>query len=88
MRRLDTLGQRRGLSRSRLFEELLAGGERIAARGALQRELEAYYAAPEAEDAPAFARALAGAARLNAEEGSAPAGTKPSGRGRARGARR
>jgi metal-responsive CopG/Arc/MetJ family transcriptional regulator len=60
LKRLDILGQRRGMSRSRLFEALLLAGERTA----LQEELAAYYAVPQREADSAAALSLARAARI------------------------
>lgn len=81
LKRLDALGRRRGLSRSRLFESLLLAGERTAETLSLQDELAAYYADPERGEDRAAARSLAGAARV------APA-DEPVSRRRKAGARR
>lgn len=64
VRRLDSLGKRRGLSRSRLFESLLFAGERSTAASTLGEELGAYYAASEAAPDRHSAHRLAAAARL------------------------
>jgi metal-responsive CopG/Arc/MetJ family transcriptional regulator len=64
LKRLDILGQRRGMSRSRLFEALLLAGERTAETLSLQEELAAYYAVPQREADSAAALSLARAARI------------------------
>lgn len=64
LRRLDSLGRQRGLSRSRLVESLLLSGERALQATSLQEDLSAYYGAPEDAADRALAAALAGAARL------------------------
>ena len=74
VRRLDTLGNRRGFSRSRLFEALLLAGERSTVASTLGEELGAYYAEAEASPDRDSARRLAAAARLSpADEVAAPA---------------
>jgi hypothetical protein len=78
--RLDALGKRAGLSRSRLFEKLLISGARAAKRSALEEELEAYYGSirpGESAEDESLAQAFALAGRTVAIDETRPRAALP-----------
>jgi metal-responsive CopG/Arc/MetJ family transcriptional regulator len=50
--------RKKGVSRSRHFEEKLLEGEKILERRALEKEIRDYYAVPPTAEEKAFTRAL------------------------------
>ncbi len=62
VRRIDK-SRKKGVSRSRQFEERLEEGARLAEQRALEEEVRAYYAVPPTAEEKAFTKALGRIAR-------------------------